>query len=61
MLGWNFEVELVDLILGHNVKYRGPMSRMPNLVCKARLSREGGTPKRPEIWLLRGVKVDEIA
>ncbi len=32
MLRWNFGVESVDVILGHNVEYTGSMSRLPILV-----------------------------
>ncbi len=32
MLRWNFDVEHVDVILGHNVEYNGWMSRLPMLV-----------------------------
>ncbi len=32
MLKWNFDVEHVDVILGHNVQYAGSISRLPILV-----------------------------
>ncbi len=32
MLRWNFDVEHIDVILGHNVEYTRSMSRLPILV-----------------------------
>ena len=32
MLKWNFDVERVSVILGHNVEYTGSTSRLPILV-----------------------------
>ncbi len=32
MLRWNFDVERIDLVLGHNVEYTGPVLRLPVLV-----------------------------
>ncbi len=29
---WNFDVERVDVMFGHNVEYTGSMSRLPILV-----------------------------
>ncbi len=29
ILSWNFEVEDIDMILGHYIEYRGSMSQMP--------------------------------
>ncbi len=63
MLRWNFDVERVDLILGHNVEYTGPMSRLPILVPECSKGTQlggGGMPNRTEKWLFQGVKVDEI-
>ncbi len=63
MLKWNFDVERVDVILGHNVPYTGSMRRLPILVleCSKEGHLEGGaTPNRTEMWLFEGVKVDEI-
>ncbi len=44
MLKWNFDVERVDVILGHNVQYTGSMSRLPILVleCSKERQLEGG-------------------
>ncbi len=44
MLRWNFDVEHVDVILGHNVEYTGSMSRLPILVleCSKGGHLEGG-------------------
>ncbi len=48
-----FDVERVDVVLGHNVECRGPTSRLPILVLEC--------SKRIKIWLYQGEKVDEIA
>ncbi len=44
MLRWNFDVERVDVILGHNVEYTGSTSRLPILVleCSKGSHLEGG-------------------
>ncbi len=44
----DFDVELVDVTLGHNVDHTGPMSRMPTLVLTRRPSAEGCMLKRIE-------------
>ncbi len=43
MLRWDFDVERVDVILGHNVGYTGSMSRLPILVleCSKGVSKGG--------------------
>ncbi len=41
VLKWNFDVERVDVILGHNVEYTGSMSRMPILVLQSSKGEEG--------------------
>ncbi len=48
MLRWNFDVEHVDMILGHNVEYTGSMSRLPILVleCSKGGHLEGGHAKQ---------------
>ena len=47
VLRWNFDVESADVILGHNVEYRGFMSRLPILVleCSKRGHPERGHAK----------------
>ncbi len=44
MLKWNFDVERVAVILGHNVQYTESMSRLPILVleCSTEGHLEGG-------------------
>ena len=41
MLKWNFDVEHVAVILGHNVEYTGSMLRLPILVLKRKPPGEG--------------------
>ena len=47
MLRWDFGVEHVDVILGHNVEYTCSMSRLPILVlqCSKRSHLEGNHAK----------------
>ncbi len=44
MLKWNFDVERVAVILGHNVQYTGSMLRLPilELECSKEGHLEGG-------------------
>ncbi len=62
MLRWNFDVERVDVRLGHNVQYTGQCQGCPFWCQSAQKEAtwRGGTPNRTEIWLFQGVKVDEM-
>ncbi len=64
MLRWNFDVEQVDVRLGHNIEYTGSMSRLPILVLECSKGGHlegGGMPNRTEKWLFEGENVDEMA
>ncbi len=53
----------IDLLLGHNVGYKGSMSRLAIKVLqcfKERPPGDRGMPKGIKIWLFQGVKVDKI-
>ncbi len=59
----NIDMELVDLILGHNLEYTGSMSRLPILVLECSKGRQlegGGMPNRTDIWLFHEGNMDEI-
>ncbi len=63
MLKWNFDVERVDVILGHNFEYTGSVSRLPHFgarMLKRKPPGEEGMPNRTEIWLFHEVTADEI-
>ncbi len=57
-------MEGVAVILGHNVEYTGSMSKLLILVPECSKGSHpgggGGVPNRREIWLVQGVKVDEM-
>ncbi len=40
VLKWDFDVEHIDTIRGHNLEYRGSMPRLPILVLPAVLKME---------------------
>ncbi len=58
MLKWNFDVDRVDVILGHDVEYTGSMSRLPILVleCSKEGHLEGGHAKQNKNMASRGDK-----
>ncbi len=62
MWRWNFDMDCVDMILGHNVEYTGSVSRLPIWGLEwsngSHLER-GGMPIRTEIWHFQGMKVDK--
>ena len=60
MLRWNFDVEHIDVLLGHNVEYTGEGCPFGARVLKRKLPGGGGMPNRREIWLFQGVNMDEI-
>ncbi len=59
-----FDVERVDVILGHNVQYTGSVSRLPILALDYSKGRQlegrGDMPNRTAIWLFQRAKVDEM-
>ncbi len=55
-------LERVDVIFGHHLEYRGPMSRLAIVVLACSEGGQLGARRRGwKFGLLRGVKVDEVA